>query len=113
MFDPIIDIQPGQVCRFDHQQVLRILFFRSSGKVKRPGNDRLPIQYHDLIMGNGMAGVNVCWNPDVGEECCPGIVILLLASVEDDLDFDPSLVGFEKGLGDGLGREGEGLDEDF
>ena len=61
---------PGSVTQaFDHPSGPEgswLFLLRCSRKVKRAGHERRPIDQHDLVVGDGVLGVNVGGNVRMG-----------------------------------------------
>jgi hypothetical protein len=46
-----------------HQQIHSIFLFGSSAEIERAGDNNLPVDDHNLVVGDGVRGVNVAlWN---------------------------------------------------
>ena len=81
-------------------------------KLKEPVIERLTVDDHDLVMGDGMLAVDEYGKAVVGQEIGLRIVVADFALVEDDVDHDAALMGPQQGLGNVPVRETVGLDED-
>ena len=51
-----------------HQQVLSVLLFGSSGEVERPRDQGLPVDDQDFVVCDGMLVVNVGRNTGMSDE---------------------------------------------
>ena len=40
----------------DYKEIFSIILLSSLGEIERPRDDRLPVNNHQLIMGNGVLG---------------------------------------------------------
>ena len=58
-----------------HQQVLGVLLLGGLGEIERPGDQRLRVDDHDLVVGDGMLVVDVGRNTSVRDEVS-GCVLL-------------------------------------
>lgn len=52
----------------DHQQVLGITFLRTLGEIETAGDDSLPVNHHDLVVGDLVDGIDVGRHSLIGEE---------------------------------------------
>jgi len=59
MLIPVININLRQFLIPNYQQILRILFFRSFGKIKISGYYGFFINEYYLVMGDGMRGIYI------------------------------------------------------
>ena len=62
MFFPIPSISLSQRLVVDHKQILGIILFSSLGKIERPRNHGLSVNYHHLVVGNGVLDIYLRWN---------------------------------------------------
>jgi hypothetical protein len=65
MLLPILDINLRQCLILDDQQILCILLFGSFCEIEASRDHNLPIDDHDLVMGNGVFGVDVGRNSGI------------------------------------------------
>ena len=110
---PVFEVRLGELFRADDQQVLRVLLLGRLGEVERAGDYDRPVDDDDLVVGDGMPGVDVGRDAGVRQKGGRRVLLGLLALVEDCLDLHAAPVGLEQGLGDRGGGEGVGLDEDL
>ena len=70
-------------------------FFSSAalGEVEGPGYHRLPVNDHDLIVGDGMGRIDIGWDPDVGQEGGRSVLHGPLTLIQNGLNFDPPFMG--------------------
>jgi len=68
MLHPFPHIPLSQPPIMYHQHILRIVLLGSPGKVERPGDNRLPINNHHLVMSNRMGSIYLDRYPVVSEE---------------------------------------------
>src|SRR5262249_31589500 len=87
------------------QQVLGVLVLGLVGEVKAARHDRVPVDHHHLVVGDGVVRVDQGGQLLLEEKVQVGVDLVLVAVVEDDLDVDAARLGLDQGLGDGLGRE--------
>ena len=113
MVEPVVEVQFGELFRADDQQVLGILLLSGSGEIEGAGDHDRPVDEDDLVVGDGMLGINVGGDAGVHEKGERRVSLVLLTLVEDHLYLDPSPVCLEQGVGDRSGGEGVSLDEDL
>lgn len=113
MLVPVVYIGPGQVFGFDDQEVFSILLLSRPGEVKRPGDNRLSVDNHNLIVGDGMGRINIGRDANVSQEGGGGVFLGPLAFIHNGLNLYPPFMGSKEGLGYRLGSERIGLDQDF
>jgi hypothetical protein len=87
------------------QEIFRVVFFRRLGEIERAGQDFLPVDDHDFIVGNRVSGVDKRRNSGIGHKISRRIFFAALAPVQNDLHFYPSPVSVNESLGDGRARE--------
>lgn len=56
---PVVKIRFDEVRRADDEEVLRVLLLGCLGEVERAGDDDRPVDKDDLVVGNGMLGIDV------------------------------------------------------
>lgn len=101
-----MDFPVGRICLgefggvVDHQQVLGILLLRGFGEIETSGDDSGFVDQHDLVVGDGVGGIDEGRNSFIGEEGGRGVPLRLLALVQNDLDIDSSLFCIDQRLGD-------------
>jgi hypothetical protein len=59
MLVPVVDIGLGQVFRSNDQQVLGVLLLSPLCKIEGPSYNCLPINDHNLVVGNGVGRIKV------------------------------------------------------
>lgn len=96
----------------EHQQVFCIPLC-GFGEVEAARDQCCPIDDHDLVMSNGMFGIDQYRDTGVGKEGARRISRGGIALVQDSFDFDAALSGVDEGLGDRLAGEAVGLDQDL
>jgi len=74
-------------------------------KVEAACDNGACVNDHDLAVRDGVLVVDIGRDAVVGNEIGFGVLLGSLAFVEDDGDFDPTLVGADQGRGDGLAGE--------
>ena len=99
--------------RPDDEEVLGVLLLGGLREVERTGDDDRPVDDDDLVVGDGVLGVDIGGDAGVREKGRRRVLLRPLALVEDHFDLDPPLVRLEQGLGDRGGGEGVGLDADL
>jgi len=110
---PVPHVDLRQLLRPDDEEVLRAPLFGRLREVERPRDDRLSVDDHDLVVGDGMCAVDVHRDPVVSEKGGAAVFLRSLALIEDDLHRHAPLVGIDEGLGDGCRGERVGLNADF
>jgi len=70
-----------------------LLLLRGFGEVETPGDNEFAIDNEDLIVRNGVVGIDHDRYTLIGQEVGGGILVTALALVEDDLHLDPALMG--------------------
>ena len=55
MFLPVFRISYSQILISNRKQVFGVLFLGRPGEIEAPGNNRFPIDDHDLIVGDAWA----------------------------------------------------------
>ena len=68
-------------------------------EIERSRDDRLAVDYHNLIVGDRMFGVAIGRDSSVLHEIRRGILFGALALVQDHFDMHAPLVGIDKGFG--------------
>jgi hypothetical protein len=111
MFPPVLNIEAGQFLVPNDEEIFRVLLFRGRGEIERPRDDDLLIDDDHLVMGNGVCSVDPYGDSRIHEKGNRGILLRSLALVQDDLHFDPSLMGAQQGLRNGSGGKGVRLDK--
>ena len=71
------------------QKIFSILFFGRFREIERPGQDRLPVNDHDLVVSNRMPRINEGRNAGMNQERRRGIPLCPLALIEQNLDSSP------------------------
>ena len=49
-------------------EVFRVLLLRRLGEIETPGKDRVAVDDHDLVMGDGVLDVDPDWNSGMSQE---------------------------------------------
>jgi hypothetical protein len=75
------------------QEVFRVLLLRRLGEIEAPGKDRVAVDDHDLVVGDGVLGVDPHRNPGMGQERRRPIMSRAIAAVENNFHLYPTPVG--------------------
>ena len=59
---PILRVVLGQFLVMDHKKILRIILLCRLGKIEGPSDNGLPVDDHDLVVGDGVLGIYPGWN---------------------------------------------------
>ncbi len=102
MFLPVLYVESSQFLVMEDKEVLGVLLFDGLGKIETPGNYRLTVQDHDLVVSDRVGRVYFNRNALVGEEHSGRISSLLpgLALVQDDIHLHASFMGIEQSFSD-------------
>jgi hypothetical protein len=111
VFLPVLDVLFDQDLVLDDRRVFSVLLLGRFGEIETPGYYGCPIDNHDFVMGDEMGSVYPGGNPGIHQKISRGILLPLLAFVEDDLYLDSSLVGVKESLGNGGRGKRIGLDQ--
>ena len=65
----------------DHKQVLGIFLLRGLTEIETSGDDGGFIDHHDLVVGDGVGGIDEGWDSLVGQKCGRGVLLRFLAPV--------------------------------
>ena len=95
---PVLRVLCGQCLVPDDEQVLRVLLLRRLGEVEAPGEHRLAVDDHHLVVRNGVVGIDHGRHALIGEEVGGGVLLTTLALVQDDLHLHATRVGIEQRL---------------
>ena len=109
---PVGRVLGGEVRAADDQQVLGVVLFGSRREVEAARNDGLAVDDHDLVVGDGVLGVDLRGDAGVNHEVRRRILLGPLALVEDDLNLDAPLVGIDRALAMGTLVKRVGLHQD-
>jgi hypothetical protein len=109
---PILRVLRRQGRVANDQHVLRVFPLSGLGEIEAPRDEGFPVDNDDLIMRNGVLGINRRGHALVGQEIGGGVFLRALALVEDHLHLHTPLMGVEERLGNGGRGEAVGLDED-
>ena len=82
-------------------------------EVEAAGDQRALVDDHDLVVGDGVVGVDMRRQPVLLDERQFGVSFLFLAAIQNDVDVHAPFLRVHKRLGDSLGSERIGEDEDF
>src|SRR5215467_11201772 len=105
---PVFRVAGGQGVIPDDEEILGILPLRGRGEVEGSRDDRLAVDDHDLVVGDGVPAVDQGGDARMGEEVRRGILGARLLAIQDHLHVDAATVGRGEGAGDGRGGEGVG-----
>jgi hypothetical protein len=95
---PVLRILRRQRLVSDDQEVLRIFLLGGFREIETPRDEGLAVDDDDLVMGNGMLGINLRGYALVGQEIGRGVFFGALALIEDDLYPDTPSVGLSSAL---------------
>lgn len=59
----------------DHQQILGVFLLRSLGEIETPSDDRGFVDHHDLVVGDGVSGIDEGGDALVGQECGRSVLL--------------------------------------
>ena len=76
------------------------MVFGGLREVEAAGDDRRAVDHHDLVVGDGVLGVDLDRDTRVQHEVRRRILLCSLALVENHLNLDAPLMGIDQGLGD-------------
>jgi hypothetical protein len=82
------------------QEIFSVLLFSSLGKIETSGYQRVPIDDHYFIMGNGMFRIDVNRGSGMRHEIRGGIFLRFLALVENYFNMNATLTDIGQALGD-------------
>lgn len=99
MMLPVGRVSRGNHGIFNDQNVLGVGFLRRFREIERPGDDRLAVNHHHLVVRNGMPGIGVGGHAGILEEIGGTVTLAALALVEDDVNFEAAPVGVNDGFG--------------
>jgi hypothetical protein len=68
MLLPVGGVLLGQRSIANGQEVFRVLAFRRLGEVEASGKNRVTVDDHNLIVGDGVLGVDPDWNSNMSQE---------------------------------------------
>lgn len=112
VFIPVCRVAGGELRGMEDQQdILGIARLGRLGEVEAPGDDRLPVDHHHLVVGDPVGRVDEGRDPLVDEVSRPGIPLRPLAFVQDHPDVDTPFFGLDQRLGDRNGSEAVRLDQ--
>jgi hypothetical protein len=103
------DILLGEDRVVDYQQVLRVMLLRRSGEVEGAREDHAVIDDHDLVMRNGVLGVNERRDAAVLDEIRLRVFLRPLAMVQDHLHLEAAPMRVHQGFGNRRGSKAVGL----
>src|SRR6266851_1164119 len=96
---------------FDDEHVLGVFHLGLVREIEAAGDQNPAVDDHDLVVGDGVLGVDV-WSQAVVDQVAElSVGFLLVAAVENDLDVYSSPLGFDEGVGNGFGGKRISLDQ--
>ena len=98
---------------FQDQQVLGVFVLCGRGEVETAGDQHRTVDDHDLVVGDGVLGVDQDRDAGVGKEGGGGVPGGGVALVQDGLDLHAAFPGIKQRLGDRLRGEGVRLNQDL
>src|SRR6266498_5018773 len=101
MLLPVLGILRRQRLAAGDLDVLRILVLGGLGIIERAADDDLPIDDDDLIMGNGMLGIDQRGDPRIGQEIGRRVFVGAVALVEDGFYVHAAFFGIHQSFRDG------------
>ena len=60
MFLPVFSVLGRERNILNDQKILGIILLRRLGEIEGAGQNFMPVNHHDLVVGDGMFGVNIC-----------------------------------------------------
>ena len=111
MQTPVLGILICEFAARNDDQILGVSIFRCSCEVERSRDHDLAVNDHHLVVRYSMSRIDSGWNTGVDQEVGGRVLLCLLASVQYDLDFDPSLLSFHESLSNRCRGERVCLDE--
>ncbi len=90
---PVLGVPGSQVFTPDDQEVLGVVVLGPFGEIEGARDDHTRVDYHDVVVGDLMLGVDPGADTRVGEEVGGGVFLGPLALIEDHLDPHAPLVG--------------------
>src|SRR5262249_10859312 len=84
----------------DDEQIFGVGLLGAFREIEAAGDDRLVIDEHHLVVGNGVGRVDQRGNARVGNEIGPGVLLGLLTLVENDIDGNAAVVSFDESVSD-------------
>ncbi len=82
-----------------NQEVFRVFPFGLVGEVETAGNQRLLVDNHDFVVGDGVVGIDEWAEALFEKDVHVGIFFDLIAAVEEDFYFDAPLFGVNQTVG--------------
>ena len=89
MFLPIFRVFLGETGIVNDQQVFRVVFLCRFGEVETSRQNRVRINHHDFVMGDGVFCIDPRRHACMKQKICFRVFLPALALVEDDLNFHP------------------------
>ena len=112
MFLPVSGVLPGERNIMNGQEVFGVLLLGGLGEIEAPRKDRVAVDDHYLVVGDGVAGVDPNGNASVSQEGRGRIMSGAIAAVEYHFYVYPAPVSVHQRFGDGCGGKAIGLDQD-
>ena len=98
---------------FEDDEVLGVFVLGLVREIKAARQNDAAVDHHHLVVGDGMLGVDKKGHLVLCQDVQIGMRFFLVAPVEQDLDVNASFLGFDQGVGNGVGRKGIGLHENL
>lgn len=65
---PVFQVKGGELWIIDDQQIFGVLFFGCLGEIEGTREDKMAVDHHDFVMGDGMFRIDQDGNSFMGEE---------------------------------------------
>ena len=105
MVIPVLKILSGQSGVMDDKEILCIAILSGLCEIETPRDECRPVYNHDLVVSNGMLGINERLDSSMREKVGRRVFFGSLAFIEDDAHMHPSFLGKQQGLGNGVRSE--------
>ena len=93
MEKPVISVVFGKLRGFDDENVFGIVVLGSLCKVIAARYDGLLVDYHDLVVCDGMLIVDECLDAGMGGKVSGAVLLASLGLVQNDFNVHAPLVG--------------------
>jgi hypothetical protein len=111
MFLPVGCVLLGERRIANGHEVFRVLLLGHLGEIEAPRKDRVAVDDHDLVVGNGVPGIDPHGNAGMVKESRRRIVRGAITAVENNFHLDPPPVSVHQCFGDRRGGKAIGLDQ--
>jgi len=112
MFLPVGGVLLGERSIVNAHEVFCVLLLRRLGKIEAPRKDHVAVDNHDLVVCDGVLGIDPDRNSSVSQEGRRRIMSGAIAAVENNFHLDSAPIGVHERFGDGRGGKIIGLDQD-